>query len=33
MTRIAVSRCEGLAGHRVWRPLMTVTQLAAIKPG
>jgi precorrin-6B C5,15-methyltransferase / cobalt-precorrin-6B C5,C15-methyltransferase len=31
--RIAVSRCERLAGHHVWRPLLPVTQLAATKPG
>jgi precorrin-6B C5,15-methyltransferase / cobalt-precorrin-6B C5,C15-methyltransferase len=33
LSRIAVSRCEALAGHHVWRPLIAVTQLAATKPG
>ena len=33
LCRIAVSRCERLAGHHVWRPLLAVTQLAAAKPG
>jgi precorrin-6B C5,15-methyltransferase / cobalt-precorrin-6B C5,C15-methyltransferase len=33
LCRIAVSRCERLAGHHVWRPLLPVTQLAAAKPG
>ena len=30
--RIAVSRCETLAGHQAWRPLLPVTQLTATKP-
>jgi precorrin-6Y C5,15-methyltransferase (decarboxylating) len=37
LTRLAVSRAEPIGkppgGHHVWRPLMTVTQLAAVKPG
>jgi precorrin-6Y C5,15-methyltransferase (decarboxylating) len=33
LTRIALSRSEPLGRHHVWRPLMPVTQLAAIKPG
>jgi precorrin-6B C5,15-methyltransferase / cobalt-precorrin-6B C5,C15-methyltransferase len=33
LTRIAVSRAEPLGAHRGWRSLMTVTQLAATKPG
>jgi precorrin-6Y C5,15-methyltransferase (decarboxylating) len=33
LTRLAISRCEPLAGHHVWRPLPPVTQLAATKPG
>ncbi len=32
LLRIAVSRCEPLAGHQAWRPLMPVTQFAAVKP-
>ena len=32
LTRIAVSRAEPLAGHHVWRPLLPVTQLIAVKP-
>ena len=32
LTRIAVSRCEKLGGHHAWRPLISVTQLAATKP-
>jgi precorrin-6Y C5,15-methyltransferase (decarboxylating) len=32
LCRIVVSRCETLAGHQAWRPLMPVTQLAATKP-
>ena len=31
--RIAVSRAEPLAAHQAWRPLLTVTQLAANTPG
>ena len=31
LTRIAVARCEELGRFRGWRPLMPVTQLAAIK--
>jgi len=33
LTRIAVSRAEGVGPHHLWRPLATVTQLAAVKPG
>jgi precorrin-6Y C5,15-methyltransferase (decarboxylating) len=33
LTRIAVSRAEPLGAHQAWRPLLTVTQLAATKPG
>jgi precorrin-6Y C5,15-methyltransferase (decarboxylating) len=33
LTRIAVSRSEKLGGQHAWRPLLTVTQLAATKPG
>lgn len=33
LTRIAVSRAEPLGPHHLWRPLATVTQLAAVKPG
>jgi precorrin-6Y C5,15-methyltransferase (decarboxylating) len=33
LTRIAVSRSEPLGGHHAWRPLLSVTQLAATKPG
>ena len=32
LTRVAVSRAEPLGAHHGWRPLMTVTQLAATKP-
>ena len=32
LTRIAVSRAEPIGAHHLWRPLATVTQLAAIKP-
>ena len=31
LCRIAVSRCEKVREHHLWRPLMTVTQLAATK--
>ena len=33
LTRIAVSRAESVGPHHIWRPLATVTQLAAVKPG
>lgn len=33
LTRIAVSRAEPLGDHPAWRPLLPVTQLAAVKPG
>jgi precorrin-6B C5,15-methyltransferase / cobalt-precorrin-6B C5,C15-methyltransferase len=33
LTRIAVSRAEPVGPHHLWRPLATVTQLAAFKPG
>ncbi|HKS89718.1 MAG TPA: precorrin-6y C5,15-methyltransferase (decarboxylating) subunit CbiE, partial [Stellaceae bacterium] len=33
LIRHAVSRLEPLAGHHAWRPLLSVTQLAATKPG
>jgi precorrin-6Y C5,15-methyltransferase (decarboxylating) len=33
LTRIAVSRAEPAGPHHLWRPLATVTQLAAVKPG
>jgi precorrin-6Y C5,15-methyltransferase (decarboxylating) len=33
LSRIAVSRAEPVGPHRLWRPLATVTQLAAVKPG
>ena len=32
LTRIAVSRAEPVGPYTGWRPLMTVTQLAAVKP-
>lgn len=32
LSRIAVSRAEPLGSHRVWRPLLPVTQLVAAKP-
>jgi precorrin-6B C5,15-methyltransferase / cobalt-precorrin-6B C5,C15-methyltransferase len=32
LSRISVSRAEPLGAHHGWRPLMTVTQLAATKP-
>ena len=32
LSRIAVSRAEPLGGHQAWRPLLPVTQLAAVKP-
>ncbi len=32
LTRIAVSRAEPVGPHHIWRPLATVTQLAAVKP-
>lgn len=33
LARIAVSRTEPVGPHHLWRPLATVTQLAATKPG
>jgi precorrin-6Y C5,15-methyltransferase (decarboxylating) len=33
LTRIAVSRAEPLGSHHFWRPLATVTQFVAVKPG
>ena len=33
LTRIGVSRAEPAGTHHLWRPLATVTQLAAVKPG
>jgi precorrin-6B C5,15-methyltransferase / cobalt-precorrin-6B C5,C15-methyltransferase len=33
LTRIAVSRAEPVGPHHIWRPLATVTQLTAVKPG
>jgi len=32
LTRIAVSRAEPIGAHLGWRPLMPVTQWAAVKP-
>ena len=32
LTRLAVSRAEPVGGMTAWRPLMPVTQLAAVKP-
>jgi precorrin-6Y C5,15-methyltransferase (decarboxylating) len=32
LTRIAVSRAEPAGAHQLWRPLASVTQLAAVKP-
>jgi len=32
LSRIAVSRAEPLGGQQAWRPLLSVTQLAATKP-
>jgi len=32
LTRIAVQRAEPIGPHLAWRPLMPVTQLAAVKP-
>jgi precorrin-6Y C5,15-methyltransferase (decarboxylating) len=32
LTRIAVSRAEPLGAYHAWRPLLPVTQLAAVKP-
>ncbi len=32
LTRIAVGRAEPVGPHHLWRPLATVTQLAAVKP-
>jgi precorrin-6Y C5,15-methyltransferase (decarboxylating) len=32
LTRIAVSRAEPAGTHHLWRPLASVTQLAAVKP-
>jgi precorrin-6Y C5,15-methyltransferase (decarboxylating) len=31
LTRIAVSRAEPLGPYHAWRPLLPVTQLAAVK--
>jgi precorrin-6Y C5,15-methyltransferase (decarboxylating) len=33
LTRVAVSRAEPVGPHHLWRPLATVTQFAAVKPG
>ena len=33
LSRLAISRAEPLGGHQGWRPFLTVTQLAATKPG
>jgi precorrin-6B C5,15-methyltransferase / cobalt-precorrin-6B C5,C15-methyltransferase len=33
LTRLAVSRAEPLGAHQAWRPLLPVTQLAAVKQG
>src|SRR5437763_1622372 len=33
LTRIAVSRAEPLGQHQAWRPVLSVTQFAATKPG
>jgi precorrin-6Y C5,15-methyltransferase (decarboxylating) len=33
LTRLAASRAETLGGHHAWRPLITVTQWSAVKPG
>jgi len=33
LSRIAVSHAEPLGAHHAWRPQLTVTQLAATKPG
>jgi precorrin-6Y C5,15-methyltransferase (decarboxylating) len=33
LTRIAVTRAEPAGPHHLWRPLATVTQFAAVKPG
>jgi len=33
LTRLSVSRAEPLGAHRTWRPMLSVTQLAAVKPG
>jgi precorrin-6B C5,15-methyltransferase / cobalt-precorrin-6B C5,C15-methyltransferase len=33
LCRIAVSRCEPVADHHLWRSLAAVTQFAVIKPG
>ena len=32
LTRIAISRAEPIGPYPGWRPLMPVTQLAAVKP-
>jgi precorrin-6Y C5,15-methyltransferase (decarboxylating) len=32
LTRIAIQRAEPIGSHLAWRPLMPVTQLAAVKP-
>jgi precorrin-6Y C5,15-methyltransferase (decarboxylating) len=32
LTRIAIARAEAVGGHLAWRPLMPVTQWAAVKP-
>jgi precorrin-6B C5,15-methyltransferase / cobalt-precorrin-6B C5,C15-methyltransferase len=33
LTRLAISRASPIGRHLGWRPLMPVTQLAAVKPG
>jgi precorrin-6Y C5,15-methyltransferase (decarboxylating) len=33
LARFAISRAEPLGSHLAWRPLLPVTQLAAVKPG
>ena len=33
LTRLAASRAEPLGGRQAWRPLIAVTQWAAVKPG
>jgi precorrin-6Y C5,15-methyltransferase (decarboxylating) len=32
LSRLAISRAEPVGGFTGWRPLMPVTQLAAVKP-
>jgi precorrin-6Y C5,15-methyltransferase (decarboxylating) len=32
LTRLAISRAEPVGGFTGWRPLLPVTQLAAVKP-